>query len=608
MDSKLAMSALEQPYLVMLEQALDAEFVPHLPKLLDTTKLAADQQRKNRSRAFSAFALYNICSIPKIDAARAVIDDFDDYGIDAIYYHAPTETLYLVQSKLKAAEQFSQEEALAYCQGTRKLIKQDFSGFNKNVQDRKTEIEDALDNCSHIKLVVAHTGSGISKHAKNAIDELLADEDHGEERLEPQAIDYDSTRIVKDLRAAKAYEQIDTELWVQKCSTVSEPRVTYFGLVQLQDLVALHEKHGKALYERNIRTFLGHKTEVNTSIQRTLAAKPQDFLYLNNGVTALCQEIHPKGTKQAQGGRKKLKLRGFSVINGAQTIASSAKFLADNKDSDLSAAKVSLTLIKANVDGEFGKSVTRARNHQNPVLLANFAALDDEQERLRRDLAYLGIHYAYKAEAADGVIDECRIRIDEAAQALAMLQTDPRYVVWLKKEPAQLLDTASDQYKALFSTTLTAFQLANAVRLNRYVQNRMATEARSAAGQERLIYKHGGYALAWTLAKRLRGEINGTVLLDTAKVKAALSAPFDQLRQTLYDATLAAMYSKGPLALFRNQSDVLPLLQTVLITYYGLSADPVLDHKKALYKAGQPYPVELFAYLVTKAPQIGNLA
>ena len=161
----------------MLEQALEAGYVPHLPALLDTTKPAAEQQKKNRSRAFSAFALHNICGIPKIDAAKAVIDDFDDYGIDAIYYHAPTETLYLVQSKLKAADQFSQPEALAYCQGARKLIKQDFSGFNKNVQDRKTEIEDALDNCSHIKLVVAHTGSGVSKHAKTAIDELLADED-----------------------------------------------------------------------------------------------------------------------------------------------------------------------------------------------------------------------------------------------------------------------------------------------------------------------------------------------------------------------------------------------------------------------------------------------
>lgn len=611
------MSALEQHHYVTLEHVLDAEFLPNLPPLLDTKKPADEQLRKNRSRAFSAFALHNICDIPKVDAAKAVIDDFDDYGVDAIYYHAQTETLYLVQSKLKAAEQFSQDEALAYCQGIRKLIKQDFTGFNKNVENRKTEIEDALDNCSHIRLVVAHTGSGISKHAKQAIDELLADDDHGEERLDQQVVDYDSKRIVDDLRSAKAYERVDAELWVEKCSTVSEPKVTYFGLVQLLDLVKLHNKYGKALYERNIRTFLGHRTEVNTSIQKTLDAKPKEFMYLNNGVTALCQEIYPKSAKAAQGGRKRLKLRGFSIINGAQTIASSAKFLADNKEKGISDARVSLTLIKADADGDFGKSVTRARNHQNPVLLANFAALDDEQERLRRDLAHLDIHYAYKAEAADGVNDDSRICIDEAAQALAMLQPDPRYVVWLKKEPAQLLDTTSVQYKTLFAPTVTAFQLANAVRLNRYIQNRMATEARGGSGQERLTYKHGGYALAWVMAKRLNNAINGAALIDDAKVKGALSAPFDQLRQTLWDATKSATigvfasttlyYSKGPLAFFRNQSDVLPLLQNVMVTHYGLGADPVLEHKKKAYKTGQLYPEELFAYLVSKAPQIGNV-
>ncbi len=610
------MSALGQEHSVMLEHVLDTEFLASLPPLVDKTRPADEQKKKNRSRSFSAFALHNICGVSKSDAARAVIDDFDDYGVDAIYYFAPAETLYLVQSKMKAAELFSQEEALAYCQGVRKLIKQDFSGFNKNVQDRQAEIEDALDNCSHIQLVIAHTGSGISKHAKTAIDDLLADEDHAEERLEPNAIDYDANRVVVDLRAAKAYIQVNADLFIQKCSMVEEPKITYFGLVQLQDLIKLHEAHGPALYERNIRTFLGHKTEVNTAIQQTLAAKPQEFMYLNNGVTALCQEIFPKGAKQAQGGKKCLRLRGFSVINGAQTIASSAKFLADNAGSDISKAKVSLTLIKADADGEFGKSVTRARNHQNPVLLANFAALDDEQERLRRELAHLGIHYAYKAEAADGVNDDNRIRIDEAAQALAMLQPDPRFVVWLKKEPAQLLDTTSAQYKALFAPTVTAFQLANAVRLNRYIQNRMAVEARSASGQERLAYKHGGYALAWVMAKRVIVAVNGAALLDASKIRSGLSAPFDQLRQTLWDATHNATllwpgpppgYSMGPLALFRNQSHVVQLLQAILASNYGLSADPVLEHKRKLYKMGQLYPVDLFEYLVSKAPQIGNL-
>ena len=149
--------------------------------------------------------------------------------------------------------------------------------------------------------------------------------------------------------------------------------------------------------------------------------------------------------------------------NGAQTIASSAQFVLGNPKHDISSARVLITLIKVDGDSDFGKAITRARNHQNPVQLANFAALDDEQERLRRDLALLGIHYAYKAEGPDGTHDPNRIRIDEAAHALALMQPDPRFAVWLKKEPAQLLDTERDPYKAMFTSKLTAFQLANAL-------------------------------------------------------------------------------------------------------------------------------------------------
>jgi hypothetical protein len=609
------MSALEQHHLVMLEAVLEKDYVQHLPALLDKTKPQQEQDKKNRSRAFSAFALKHLCGISVKEAAEAVVDDFDDFGIDAIYYHAPSETIYLVQSKMKAAEQFSQDEALAYCQGIRKMIQQDFTGFNDNVQKRKVEIEDALDNCSSITLVVAHTGNGISRHAAKALKDLLEDETHGEDRLHTTPVDYDSSHVAEDLRAAKAYERVDADLWVHKCAKVEEPRLTSLGLVDLKDLVALHDKHGKALYEKNIRTFLGHKTEVNASIRQTLADNPKDFMYLNNGVTALGHLIEPKGAKQAKQGQKRLKIKGFSVINGAQTIASSARFLADNPGSDISAARVALTLIRADTDGEFGKLVTRARNHQNRVQLANFSALDEEQERLRRELAHLGIHYDYKAGATDVGSDPNRIRIDEAAQALAMLQADPRYVVWLKKDAGQLLDTASDVYKTLFNPAVTPFQLANAVRLNRYIQGRAMVESKG-AGLERLTYKHGAHALAWAMAKRLRTVINSAALIDEKKLKAELSAPFDELRQALWDTTRTTilitagppvLYTKGPLALFRNQGDVTGLLERLLINHFALDADPALPHKKSSFKPGQPYPIDLFAYLVSKAPQIGNL-
>ena len=592
---------MEAQYFALLETALNSEFVPSLPPLLDTNKPTAEQTRKNLSRSFSAFALHNICGVSKADAAKSVVDDFDDFGVDAIYYDAPTDTLYLVQAKLKESEQFSQNEALAFCQGVRKILREDFTGFNKNVQDRVTEIEDAVENCSRIQLVVAHTGSGISQHAQKALTELLEDDEQEDERLQSTVIDYDSVRTLADLRAGKGYAKINLELTIQKCSTVQEPRVTYFGLVNLEVLIDLHRKHGKGLYERNIRTFLGHRTEVNTSIEKTLADAPQDFLYLNNGITMLCDSVEPKNVKKAG---KRLKLRGLSVINGAQTIASSARFVEKNPHADVATARVALTIIKADTDGAFGKSVTRARNHQNPVQLANFAALDDGQERLRRELAYFGLHYAYKA-GADSVDTTSRIGIDEAAQALAMLSDDPRYIVWLKKEPAVLLDTASSQYKALFPSGLSGTKLANAVRVNRYIQKRMESEAAHANKQDRLIYRHGNYSVAWVLTKRAASVISGPSLIDEQKLATEMSGPFDKLRQVHLEKTKAL--NRGPLALFRNQGDLIPLVQSIAIEHYGLGTDPVIGHKIRQQKAGQPYPEDLFAYLASKAPQIGNL-
>lgn len=601
------MTAIQPHHLTILEQALARDFIPKLPPLLDTKPPVEQQRKKNLSRSFGAFALHRICEIPHSEAAKAVVDDFDDFGVDAIYYHSSTDTLYLVQAKLKSAEQFSQEEALAFCQGIRKLIKQDFTGFNKNVQDRLNEIEDVLDNCSHIQLVVAHTGSGISHHAKVAVQELLDDEDHGEERFITPIIDYDATRVAADLQQVKAYQRVDTDIWLQKCASIEMPRMTYFGLARLEELVNLHQKYDEALYERNIRAFLGHKTDVNTSIRETLKDNPQEFLYLNNGVAALCQMIEPKGTKGSKEGRK-LRIRGFSIINGAQTIASAASFLADTPDADISTARVSITLIKASADDKFGKAVTRARNHQNPVSLANFVALDDEQERLRRELAHLGIRYVYKAEAMDNKADPLRIQVSEAAQALALFLPDPRFVVWLKKEPAKLLDSSTEQYKMLFPPTLTPFQLVNAVRFLRYIQERMLTEARVATGQERLTYKHGIHALGWSFAKRIIKEQQGAKMLSSAKLKTVLSVSLDEIRQTLWTETQKVLYSKGPLSFFRSQTDVIPLLVSLLVQDYALTTDPIVDLKRKQQKAGQPYPQELFGYLISKAPQIGALS
>lgn len=437
------MAALEPQHMTVLKKILAERFVPSLPPLLDTTKPAAEQQAKQLSRAFSAFVLHKLLDITPQEAAASVVDDFNDKGIDAVHYDEDSETLYLLQAKLKESEQFKQEDALPFCEGIRLLIRQEFAGFNRNFTNRKADIEAALDACSHIKLVVPYTGDGISKTASDALQALLDDESLDEERLDKQVAYYTAAEVTRDLLAEQVYQPVHTDIGLQKHAKVETPRTTYYGIARLTDLVALHRKEGKALYERNIRYFLGSsKSDVNKAIKTTLLDAPADFFYLNNGVTAVCDLIEPKAAKN---GFRKFKVRGLSIINGAQTVASAAEFVAQHPGSNIDDAKVMLTLIKAPADGPFGKRVTKARNHQNPVQTANFASLDENQERLRQEVALLGFTYHYRPEAL--ATDSQSISLDEALRALASQQGDPRYTVWLKSEPARLTNPESAEYQ-----------------------------------------------------------------------------------------------------------------------------------------------------------------
>ncbi len=598
------MAALEPHYLAILKTVLATRFVPYLPPLLGKVS-AADQAAKQLSRAFSAFVLHKLLDITPQAAAASVVDDFNDKGIDAIHYDATTETLYLLQTKLKESEQFKQEDALPFCEGIRLLLKQDFAAFNANVQARKAEIESALDSCSHIKLVVPYTGDGISKTASDALQALLDDEDLDEERLVKQVAYYTATEITRDLLAEQAYALVHAEIALQKHEKVEHPRSTYYGVARLGDLVTLHQTHGKALYERNIRYFLGSsKSDVNKAIKTTLHDAPGDFFYLNNGVTAVCDLIEPKATKN---GAKKFKVRGLSIINGAQTVASAAEFVRQHPGKNIDDAKVMLTLIKAPADGSFGKRVTKARNHQNPVQTANFASLDENQERLRQEIAHLGFEYHYRPEAL--ATGPRAITLDEALRALASQQHDPRYAVWLKSEPARLANPDSAEYQALFATTLTGAALVNAVLCHGAIRALVVDYERRAPArsQERLIYRHGIHVITAVMMKRLRNRIGAAAVVDVAAIAALLSQAdtLDHLRQQAFSLGQQRLTFEGPLAYFRNQSNVTAFLADLMETHFALNADPAIAPLRNIQTAADVYPRKrLLDYLSSRAPQL----
>ncbi len=601
------MPALATNFLNILKDKLEKEFIPHLPELLNKERPKADQDKKQLSRAFSGFVLHKMLNVGIADAAQSVVDDFDDNGLDAIHYEATSKTLYLVQTKFREREQFDEGDAIRFRSGADLLLRQRYDRFNANVRSRKDELDDAFDEAERIQLVVAYIGTGFSAHANAALKELTEDEDHHEVgRLQPDIAEYGPDKIQADLLAEQSVGVVNDSLMLTKWQHIGGHRDTHIGVALLSDLVALHKKHKKALYERNIRYFLGSReSDVNKSIQDTLRAAPDEFFYLNNGVTALADLVEaPQGTKA----NKRLRLRGLSVINGAQTISSAAEFVAQNPLCDISAAKVLVTIIKADSEGKFGRSVTRARNHQNPVSTGNFASLDPRQEELRRELAYLGYSYHYRPEATprNAEVSASIITIEQAMKALALFEVDSRYPYWLKNEIVRFQNAESSEYQSLFTPTLTGAQLVNKVKFFRFVRDVLASNVAATGGAEGLFYRHGTFVVAAVLAKRCRTRVNEPDVLKQTQLNELLSDPLDKCRQACWDKARPLVgQGRSVLSYFQNQGGTVRLLDGCMSAIYGLEQTEAYQALKLVADRRESFPQEkIFRYLATQAPQI----
>ncbi|MGP5023503.1 AIPR family protein [Glutamicibacter arilaitensis] len=74
---------------------------------------------------------------------------------------------------------------------------------------------------------------------------------------------------------------------------------------------------------RNVRVFLGD-SEVNKSIKETALTAPEQFWYLNNGITVLCRSFDKSVAGGSDRRHGNYVIRGASVVNGLFRIESVA--------------------------------------------------------------------------------------------------------------------------------------------------------------------------------------------------------------------------------------------------------------------------------------------
>ena len=567
-----------QEQTAQIEAALRRRFFPLVPKIVppERSGWSEDQHDTDRlSRALAAYVLVGLCDIDDAVAAGAITDGKNDGGIDALHFDRVGNRLVFVQAKFKRGGAApSQEDILKTINGIKALQDRRFEVFNQAVQGRLDEIEDALDTAGvRLEVVPAFLGETLGPHATADLNTLQADMN----RLSPQMTWEMAglSRIHGWLVAEQRPVTVDARLTLENWAAITAPRKAVYGLINAVALAELVETHGKALFERNIRHYLG-SVGVNLAIARTVRGRPGDFFYLNNGLTAVAETITPAPGTSA---RCVFGLKNLSIVNGAQTAGAIA-----TAGGTISAdAKVLITIIEIGAGAvDFGLEVTRARNHQNVVRGVDFAALDPNQERLRQELALLGITYYYRPSAEARARREDAFTLEEATIALACLsfpvahgrdlqtaqrRTHPNavdLVVTAKKEVGRLWEQDGATYGQIFTAGLSGLRVCRMIRIYRFIDCILAASERSETTYaRRMLFRHGRYFIMAFVAFRSPEVMGRADLLLSTADETLLSQRINELAELIY-ALAESMRFKGYLSIFRNLTDAQPLANAVL--------------------------------------------
>jgi AIPR protein len=149
----------------------------------------------------------------------------------------------------------------------------------------------------------------------------------------------------------------------------------YVAIIPGEILRKIYAEYGSRLLERNVRSFLQAKGNVNKAIRKTILNEPDRFLAYNNGISATAESVQlvdlPNGG-QAIGG-----IVDLQIVNGGQTTASLYQAVKKDK-ADISGIYVQtkLTVVDRDRMDEIVPLISRYANNQNKVNEADFSAND----------------------------------------------------------------------------------------------------------------------------------------------------------------------------------------------------------------------------------------
>lgn len=276
------------------------------------------QNYPNDGQRFVAWYLRNIHNLDTIEAKDCITDGAGDKQIDAVYIDNQASVVYIIQGKFYSGNTIGAEalrEVLSSWIQIKNLKELQDSANEKlkvKINELATALEDDYEVC--FELI---TTAGLTEDAKKDLavfQKELAENDTLSANL---VLVDDETLSFKYDEAAQRYRPYINHEFVLEDNKYMEFHMggtkAVIVAVPLKDCIKIPGIKDGSLFRKNVRQSLGNNNKVNKGIARTLKKDAKDFVFLHNGITAICSEMHIEGNI--------LSVKELNVVNGCQSLS-----------------------------------------------------------------------------------------------------------------------------------------------------------------------------------------------------------------------------------------------------------------------------------------------
>lgn len=413
----------------LVDQRITKLVEDRLDALAGQDKKLRNDSAKLRSRAFVALCVQSLLDLPLEDAFELLTDASHDLAIDALHLGDRCGDEFNVtlfqgkyRKKLDGTAAFPANDVLKMVQTVSLL-------FDPNATyDMQTPLAPQIEEIRGlvrdgffptVRVVLCNNGARWRADGDAHVEAAGFDDN--------EQVSFEHFNHADVIELLKTPKKVSDTLRLHGAAFVEDFdfRRVLVGKMRVTEVADLLERHGEKLLEKNIRRYLGLRSNrVNKAIAETLTNPDQrgNFYFFNNGITFVCNNLRHNALQKAD---FQVRVEDLQIINGGQTCVTIQRTLANLDPVEFENTFVIVRLYElAEDDRDIVRSITYATNSQNPVDLRDLRANDPVQERLAMGLADLG--YTYLRKRGQPRNGKPIIRPKEAAEAsMAVLAGKP---------------------------------------------------------------------------------------------------------------------------------------------------------------------------------------